>query len=161
MFTHFNKNFESFFRIFFIIWASVWAVINILGTLFQYLYFLFTDNNRDNIKLLSWFLDTSALIFGSFFGILLIVFMINIGKSVKNKKPITNLPILYFLTILYYTFVTLVQTINNFLFKGGSVEIMVFTIAWFLPSFILMIVHIIYLVNIDNYNNELGSKLNN
>ena len=152
MFENFSKKFESVFRTVFIVWVCFWGFINLLTLLFQYVSF--AGNGGDD--LIRWWFSILGQVVTITLGILLLFMMSNIPSRILKRKRITTIPVMIFMTVVYYLFVTCLELVSNAIFSPENfARDFIFTTAWLMPSIVLLVIHLLYYNNLMKYNEEL------
>jgi hypothetical protein len=153
MFESFNKQFESIFRTILILWVVVWSIFN----LFNFVLRLGSFQNiaNDGNKVGSWFFDS----IGSFVGFILAIFIVfivsNIPKRIAQVKKVSSTMLLLTLGCIYFLLPTLTALVGKALFDPFNfIKELPFTIVWLLPSITFLILHVLYIVNLNKYNEQ-------
>ncbi len=155
MFETFSNRYESVFRQFFNTWVIGWGVINFFNVIYRYSTFASQGNEATGV----WFFDTLGSLLGLTLGIFLIAIMGGVPASIKKLKKVSSNNVIMILAVFYYILPTLLNIFGTAIFSSNKfVQEFPFIILWFFPSFVFLISHIFYCVNINKYNSELEEK---
>ena len=155
MFENFNKSFDGGFRAIFVVWFLFWGLSDLFRLIYQYGSF-YANTNASTNDLLTWWLSTFGNIIALTIGLFLFFMMLNSGNNISEKKIVKGINTMQILAICYYLFYTIFKIlIEMYSNKQELIRMLIFSSAWILPSIVLLIIHLMYLQNLDTYNKEL------
>jgi Na+/melibiose symporter-like transporter len=157
MFESYSSRYESGFRIFFIVWVCIWTLANASELIVNYASFTYSND----VDPFQWLFRIFGVVASLSIGIVLLFYMSSVSSIVKKQKPISSLAMWIALAVVYYFFKTGFDFLGILIFDNGE-DIgrrLVFLVGWFMPSAIILGLHIAYFMNLFKYNEELEEKV--
>jgi hypothetical protein len=153
MFESFSKQYESVYRAILIIWVVVWALINGISFLYQLASYQTIVDDSNAVGL--WFFNALGSFVGLFIGIVLIFIATSIANKITKEKKVSNNTLFVSLGTVYFLLPTLSSLFGNAVFAPRDfIRNLPFVVIWFLPSLVLLILHALYFMNINKYNEK-------
>lgn len=156
MFESFSPKFESGFRIFFIVWVCIWSSVDIFQLLIKYATFSTISQAEQG----RWLFDILGAVIGLTTGILLLFYMSGISSTIKKSKKVGGIALWIMLVVFYYLFKTFTNILGLIIFAPDKISTeFIGLIGWFIPSIVVLVMHVLYFVNIMKYREELEEKI--